>query len=78
MTVRLVKVVPTFINDYYHIYDERGEIDELVEPDTVVTFSKVPVILRALMGTRQCYFKAVRGVEGWDFKSRWKGPRLHW
>ncbi len=70
MTVRVVRVVQSFIDDRkMRVYDEHGEIDELVSADS----------LREALGYKVSgYFRAVRGAEGWTFKSRYRGRPLYW
>lgn len=71
--IRIVKIAkPVYPPDGpWRIYDETGDIDELIEPSGW---------LRDAMGARMtAYFKAERSVEeGWKFKARYKGPALYW
>ncbi len=69
MTIRIVRVVPH--QEGYRVYDERGEIDEIVNWSP---------FLNEAVGSRQlgCYFRAERSVDGWTFKSRYHGRPLYW
>ncbi len=69
MTVRIVRVVP-YVEGGYRVYDERGEIDEIVDDP----------FLREAVGSRAlgCYFRAEKSVDGWTFKSRYHGRPIYW
>ena len=69
MTVRVVRVVQSFIDDKMRIYDQYGEIDELIDAEC----------LRDALGYKVSgYFKAVKSADGWTFKSRYRGRPLYW
>ncbi len=72
MTIRVIKVVPAVYppDAGWHVYDESGVIDELVEPDAW---------MRDWVGARQsCYLRAEKTVDGWLIKGRYKGRKLYW
>ncbi len=70
MTIRIVRVVP-YVEGGYRLYTENGEINEVINADS---------FLQEAVGSRQlgCYFRAERDVDGWHFKSRWRGRPLYW
>ncbi len=72
MTVRVVKVVRAVFppDGEWRIYTEGLDIDETLEPDEW---------LKEAVGARPyCYFRAEKSVDGWFFKSRYKGRQLYW
>ncbi len=71
MTVRVVKISRPVIDDRpWRVEDESGEINEAIELNDEI---------KDWVGGRPyCYLKAVRTVDGWKIKSRWKGRPLYW
>lgn len=80
MTIRIVKVVPNVLgNGYWRIHDEHFEIDETIDPNTILATTEFGnLTLREAIGARpHMHFKAKLAADGWrDFK-RYK-KRVDW
>lgn len=71
MTVRVVKVSRAVFPDRpWRIETEIQDVNEDIWPDDW---------LKEAVGSRPfVYFRAEKSVDGWQFKSRYKGRPLYW